>query len=1024
MIIRILLAVSFFFLITSLSAQNKSVTPSETGAGAFLGATKPLRNIPALTPAEINLLKSKAESIERNEELRNREYPFANIALPIGEDAVWQKTMSKTQLTKATSTVFEGQSTSSNPSDCNGAAGPNHFMQAVNTTYAIYDKSGTRLAGPTSLSKLFNGVEGGSCDDGDPIVLYDEQADRFLITEFSLCNSTDRMLMAVSATNDPTGSWYAYSFDVADMPDYPKFSVWQDGYYMGDNNNSKNDIYVFERSAMLTGAASPKFAGFKNAWRPGSVDDFMVAPPVDNDGIYAPPGSPGLFIAMSDDAFNSGTDQLWIYELAVNWTNISASTFNRVQQLDVSPFDSNFGTDWTNIKQLGTSQELDAIPQVIMNVPQYRNFGTYQTIVCCHSVDVDKTDHAGIRWYELRKTPPSTSWVVRQQGTFAPDIHSRWMGSIMLNGKNQIGVGYSISGSTLYPGIRNCGQSDIEYINASGFLDFPEGIIQNGTASQTTTERWGDYSQMSVDPADDSTFWYTSQYVSTGTRKTKIVSFQVKRVPPVGYFIADDTLPCIYTGTVSFTSEVTGFPTQYLWSITPETYSYVDGSDSTSHNPKVIFNAYDNYTISLTVTSIAGSSTTTKTNYIHVNAANADFITNSAIVVKDNFVTLTDASTCNPTAWTWDFGDGASPRTASTQGPHNVSYSSMGIKTISLIVNGNIEGKKIDSIKVVGAEISMSSTTITTCSGTFYDPGGPADNYSDNRNDTMLLKAGYPGGKLSVEFKSFNIESQTTCSNDFLEIYDGESTGSPLLGTYCGTTLAGIIKATNATGSLLFVFHSNSSINQPGWAATIGCSGVNASNPISLTASVTSSTQINLTWAKNKFNNDVLLAWSSNGIFGVPGEGTSYAAGDLIAGGGIILAKGNGTTFNHIGLNPSTPYYYKAFSYDTAAKYSSGIIANDSTLIMTSLTDHKNEIKGIRIYPNPAKGLFRILVDQSRYPEMKVTVTNDNGVALISRECKGESEYEFDLGKSPQGTYIIRIQTEKELIVNKLVIIK
>ena len=171
-----------------------------------------------------------------------------------------------------------------------------------------------------------------------------------------------------------------------------------------------------------------------------SIDGFHCVPPVDNDGAFAPAGSPGLFITMNNDAWGGG-DQLWIYELAVNWAIPASSTFTLTQQLTVSAFDSNFGTDWTNIKQKGTTQKVDAIPQVIMNVPQYRNFGTYQTIVCCHTVDVDNTDHAGISWYELRKT--TGTWSIRQQGTYAPDAHSRWMGSIMLNAnKNRHGLFY------------------------------------------------------------------------------------------------------------------------------------------------------------------------------------------------------------------------------------------------------------------------------------------------------------------------------------------------------------------------------------------------------------------------------------------------------------------------------------------------------------------------------------------------------------------------------------------------------
>ena len=258
----LLLSLLFCTGVVQLTAQNIPITPSESGAGVFLGETKPLRDIPELTVSELQILQQKAEAKQFNKKLRYREYPFADIALPKGPDAVWQKTMGQTATTKAPVVNFEGQTSPYFPPDCNGTSGPNHFMQTVNTTYAIYDKSGTKLAGPTNMNQLFSGVPGANCNDGDPIILYDEQADRWFATEFSLCGSNDLMLMAVSTTNDPTGTWYAYSFDVQGMPDYPKFSVWQDGYYMGDNNSSSNDIYVFERAQMLVGATNPKFVGF------------------------------------------------------------------------------------------------------------------------------------------------------------------------------------------------------------------------------------------------------------------------------------------------------------------------------------------------------------------------------------------------------------------------------------------------------------------------------------------------------------------------------------------------------------------------------------------------------------------------------------------------------------------------------------------------------------------------------------------------------------------------------------------
>ncbi|MFZ4571138.1 MAG: BACON domain-containing protein [Bacteroidales bacterium] len=528
-LIDFLLCCGFY---NTASAQNDApIHPSVIGKGVFLGISPPLRDLPALNAAEFAAMKERALIKAANKKNEPRLYPFAETALPKGPDAAWQKTMGESSGAKAPIVNFEGQTTTSYPPDCNGTIGPNHYMQTVNVTYSIYNRTGTLLAGPTALNTLFTGVTGATNNDGDPIVLYDEQADRWLVAEFTFGHSNDYMLVAVSTSNDPTGTWYKYSFDVTNQPDYPKFGVWQDGYYMGINSTSGNDTYVFERSKMLLGQTA-QMVGFDNSWRPGT--GFLCVPPLDNDGVAAPAGSPGMFIAFNDDAVSGGSDELWLYELAVNWVTPASSTFIRSQQLAVTPFDSQFTASWDDITQ-PTSQKLDGVPQVIMNAPQYRNFGTYQTIVCCHTVDVDATNHAGIRWYELRKTSPATTWTVRQQSTYAPDVHSRWMGSIMLNGSGKIGVGYSISSSTIYPGIRYCGQSASAYASASSVLDLPEEIIHTGTVAQTSYNRWGDYALLSVDPADDQTFWFTTEYVKTGgsNKGSKIASFKFGNSPTV-----------------------------------------------------------------------------------------------------------------------------------------------------------------------------------------------------------------------------------------------------------------------------------------------------------------------------------------------------------------------------------------------------------------------------------------------------------------------------------------------------------
>jgi len=199
-----LLVLMLFAFAFSLKAQDKAISPSYIGVGVYHGLSQPLRDIPAMTADEYEKMELDAAK-PRNEDLQQRLYPFEATALPKGDDQAWQREMGKMQPPKAPIVSFEGQASPYFPPDCNGAAGPNHYMQTINTVYAIYSKTGTLLAGPTNLNLLFGSVTGATCNDGDPIVLYDEQADRWLVVEFSICGTNDYMLFAVSQTNDPTG---------------------------------------------------------------------------------------------------------------------------------------------------------------------------------------------------------------------------------------------------------------------------------------------------------------------------------------------------------------------------------------------------------------------------------------------------------------------------------------------------------------------------------------------------------------------------------------------------------------------------------------------------------------------------------------------------------------------------------------------------------------------------------------------------------------------------------------------------
>lgn len=523
-------------LFGTLSAQDsrqlngdQPIHPNTIRKGNYYGLSRPLRELPRLTEAESQALDEIAKA-KPTHNWPVREYLFESTALPKGPDPVWQNFNGESRgfETDALEENFEGLNGFPDPPDPVGCIGPNHYMQSINAVYAIYDRQGTLLAGPTNLNLLFGNVPGSNCNNGDPIIIYDEQASRWLVAEFSLCNANHRMLIAVSQTDDPTGSWHQYSFDVDDKPDYMKFGVWRDAYYMGTNTHAagSDDCYAFERSKMLTGDQSALMVGFDNAWRPGNAMGVQIAVPADNDGAFAPVGEPGIFMILNEDGEAGGSDQLWIMELDVDWVTPNNSTFTRVQQLNVAAFSGNINTDWDNIDQPGTNQFLCSVSDIVMNAPQYRNFGTHQTIVLCHTVDANGSELAGMRWYELRKT--AGNWSIRQQGTYAPDAHSRWMGSIHMNGFKEIAMGYSISSSTVYPGIRVCGQNAMENALASGVMNVAEMTIFTGTDSQTGSNRWGDYTACFVDPVDDRTFWYTGMYVdNTNRRHTRIASFNI-----------------------------------------------------------------------------------------------------------------------------------------------------------------------------------------------------------------------------------------------------------------------------------------------------------------------------------------------------------------------------------------------------------------------------------------------------------------------------------------------------------------
>ena len=413
------------------------------------------------------------------------------------------------------------------PPDTNASVGAIQVVQWVNESYAVFDKStGLILPGfPKAGNSVWAGF-GGGCEtnnDGDPIVQYDKANNRWILTQFSVSTTPYLQCVAVSTTPDATGTYNRYSFSYGNtqFPDYPKLGVWPDGYYISFNifNNgitfAGSKVCSYDGAAMRNGAAATQVCFQLSSSFGGLL-------PSDLDGSIAPPaGSPNFFL-------NFGSNSLRLWKFHVDFATPGNSTFTGPTTIAVAAFTTACNGGGTCIPQPGTSQKLDSLGDRLMYRLAYRNSLGVESLVVNHSVAVGtnrKNRITSVRWYELRS--PNGTPTVFQQGTLstADGIH-RWMGSIAMDKVGDIAVGYSASSSSILPSIRYTGRVPGDPLGQMQ----TENIIQNGGGSQLANlARWGDYSSISLDPVDDCTFWYTTEYLkSSGTFNwsTRIASFK------------------------------------------------------------------------------------------------------------------------------------------------------------------------------------------------------------------------------------------------------------------------------------------------------------------------------------------------------------------------------------------------------------------------------------------------------------------------------------------------------------------
>lgn len=489
-------------LTVGLAAGADAAEPKMSGPYVSVPAS------PHVSPALSSLPSSRGKS--KTVTIRQRKNPRPDLTGWQQGDASSSGAADTTPVGRAGSRAtpsplitFEGQfnTCGCTPPDTNGDAGPSHYVQIVNATQiAVYDKTGTILAGyPKEMNTLWSGV-GGNCSlstDGDPNVLYDSLANRWLLAQFSTGNG---ICVAVSQTGDPTGAYNLYEFATPDFPDYFKFGVWPDAYYMSANEATYS-AYAFDRAKMLAGQVATfiRFTGQTNLLLPADVD-----------GKKAPPaGSPGLFYTFKDNSFHGGTDRIELFSFDADFVTPASSTFTLTSSFNIGSFTYTVcGFFVLNcIQQSGTVTKVDPVSEWPMFRFPYRNYGSYQALAGNFTIESSVVDKAAIRWFELRNT--GSGWTLHQEGTVdSGDGISRWMGSIAFDAVGNLALGYSKSSSTMFPAIAYAVH---RISDALGTMQ-PEVVMQAGGGSQTGSNRWGDYSSMSIDPGDDATFWFTSMY--------------------------------------------------------------------------------------------------------------------------------------------------------------------------------------------------------------------------------------------------------------------------------------------------------------------------------------------------------------------------------------------------------------------------------------------------------------------------------------------------------------------------------
>ncbi|WP_299211831.1 T9SS type A sorting domain-containing protein [uncultured Dokdonia sp.] len=524
---RITIAILCLFCAFTVYAQDGSMSPTSYGQATYM------REIPALSSMD-NIISAAGFEHVAPPKRRGSNTFIPGKGLPAGPDPLLQKQVAVQPIQGRAPIASFGAHQGTVLNDPTGAIGPNHYVYAFNSGFGILDRSGNVLLPEASLGTLFPGET-----LGDPVVVYDRYADRFIIMEFS--NTPNGFLIAVGQGPDPVNDgWFTYRFNTGSFPDYEKLSIWSDGYYITANKDqgsitTSEVVYAVERDEMLVGNPNAQLIGFP---LPGASNNGFYSPGGFNaTGPTLPPvGVPHPIVYMQDDGWSGvSQDNLSIWDISVNWNSPASSSISSPQQINTAPFDAVFnGGSFNNLDEPGGGPNIDAIQATMMYMTNYRRFGSHNSAVMNFVVDVSGNDtKAGIRWYELRQTGDNQPWTIYQEGTYSQPNHSTFCASIGMDFQGNIGLAYTIVSSSVFTSLRYTGRLASDPL---GTMTVAEQNIVNGNAQTNRPDgRYGDYAQLTIDPTDDLTFWHIGEYMNgsaSTVRKSHVAAFQIGNAVP------------------------------------------------------------------------------------------------------------------------------------------------------------------------------------------------------------------------------------------------------------------------------------------------------------------------------------------------------------------------------------------------------------------------------------------------------------------------------------------------------------